>query len=83
MVIRPKPFNLLIFLICLVVFIKINYKYFSLYSFLNISFQARKIEDIWGYKLNLTSKFIPITEKEKNLFSKLKSIQVPESLDHI
>ena len=65
-----------------------NYMFFSSYSFSAITFESnenersidreldRKLEDIWSYKLNLTSKFIPITAKEINLFSKLRSIQV-------
>ena len=83
-----KGFNIFIAFLCTVVFVEMNYMFFSSYSFSAITFESnenersidreldRKLEDIWSYKLNLTSKFIPITAKEINLFSKLRSIQV-------
>ena len=83
-----KCFNILIAFLCAVVFVEMNYMFFSSYSFSAITFESnvnernidreldRELEDIWSYKLNLTSKFIPITDKEINLFSKLRSIQV-------
>ena len=83
-----KGFNIFIAFLCTVVFVEMNYMFFSSYSFSAITFESnenersidreldRKLEDIWSYKLNLTSKFIPITDKEINLFSKLRSIQV-------
>ena len=86
-----KGFNIFIAFLCTVVFVEMNYMFFSSYSFSAITFESnenersidreldRKLEDIWSYKLNLTSKFIPITDKEINLFSKLRSIQVNKS----
>ena len=82
-----KGFNILIAFLCAVVFVEMNYMFFSSYSFSAITFESnvnerdidRELEDIWSYKLNLTSKFIPITDKEINLFSKLRSIQVNKS----
>ena len=47
----------------------------SLASILEPS-QTRMIEDIWDYKLNLTGMFVPITDKERSLFAKLRAIQV-------
>jgi hypothetical protein len=59
-------------------YLVINLKGKTLKNVSEISFRSnnRKFEDIWSYRLNLTSKFTPISEKERNLFAKLKSIQV-------
>jgi len=76
---RPHRYNFLIVIICLFVFIVINNKLLNLHSLLETNLERKseqKIDDVWSYRLNLTSKFIPITDKEKILFSKLKSIQV-------
>jgi len=78
MVLRPHYYyTFLIGFICLLIFAVINSNFFVSYRFPGTTFQEKSVQKIdWSYKLNLTSKFIPITEKEINLFSKLKSIQV-------
>ena len=42
----------------------------------SIKFQGQDELEFWENKLKLTSKFITITDKEKNLYSKLRSIKV-------
>ena len=70
MALRSQHNTALIFFVCLSVLIMINSKLFVSHQ------NGYEINDLRSYKLNLTGNFIPITDKEKNLFSKLKSIQV-------
>lgn len=79
MALRPHHYALLIVIVCLLVFIVINSKFYVSYRFSESSVEGKneqKIQNKWSYKLNLTSNFIPITDKTENLFSKLKSNQV-------
>ena len=81
-----KSQAILTVLACAFLFLFINYKFSGLKNVVEETIQSssrktedRKIEDVWSYRLNLTSKFIPITDKERNLFAKLKSIQVEQT----
>ncbi len=66
---------------CAFVYLLINFKGTTMKDVAEKSFRSknRKIEDIWSYRLNLTSRFKPIGEKERSLFAKLKSIQVEQT----
>ncbi len=79
MALRSQHYPLLILVVCLLVFIVINSKFYDSYLFSETIVERKneeKIDDIWSYKQNLTSNFIPITDKTENLFSKLKLNQV-------
>ena len=84
MAVRAQPVNLLITSLCIAFFILANYYFFFHKSSLSFGSSRSGLEaagrtsldSIWDYRLNLTSLFIKLTQKERDLFNKLKSIRV-------